>query len=223
MNCEKMKLLMMDFLYEELDRDEEQAFQAHLKSCPTCANELESLRQTHDLMAAMPDPESVGERLVFQAGRAGGLFDWLRSAKALLPGSRPGRIALTGLSVLVAFMLLGSLVNLRITYDHSGLQISMGRAHTLSEQQLTEIVGRLQEENARMLTTLLAEERVRQQQELDKVLTAFARSIAEQRKEDLQLIGRGLEAVQQRTTMQFNQTDQYLRTLVQQVYSDYNR
>ncbi len=222
MSCEKIKPLMMDFLYEELGNDDKRRLQEHLDSCAECAKELAALQETHQMLAAMPEP-AAGERLVFQTEPAGRVREWLQTAKALLPRSSAGRLALTGLAALFAFFLFGAMAHLNIVYDHNGLQISMGRANALDEQRLVQIVEQLQEENARLITRLIAGERMRQQQELDKTLTAFARSISEQRREDLQLIGLGLDAVREQTDQRFAQTDDYLRSLVKQVYLNANQ
>jgi hypothetical protein len=45
MTCQNYKDLMMGFLDEELDSEQIEQFQAHIKQCPSCSEELEEFRK----------------------------------------------------------------------------------------------------------------------------------------------------------------------------------
>lgn len=57
MNCDRIKDMMIEYLYGELSRDQAEAFQAHLEECPACADEVTLLAQFRKLASDAPDPE----------------------------------------------------------------------------------------------------------------------------------------------------------------------
>jgi len=61
MTCQDYKNLMMGYLDDELDADQQKILQQHLDSCPTCTAELEEFSQLKQITddAALAQPEDV--------------------------------------------------------------------------------------------------------------------------------------------------------------------
>jgi hypothetical protein len=70
MDCRRCNELLVDYLYQELDPREADAFEAHLQGCARCTQELASLEATRSVARDLPEldpPAHIGERLVKEA------------------------------------------------------------------------------------------------------------------------------------------------------------
>jgi len=65
MDCEKLKELLVDYLYGELSNEETEEVEKHLASCKECASELERLRKTRKALALLCEdaPELKTEKI----------------------------------------------------------------------------------------------------------------------------------------------------------------
>jgi anti-sigma factor RsiW len=120
MQCQDIDELMVEFLYQELDATQQQAFQAHMDSCARCGAEMKSLVRTRQALRELPDAEpspSISARLLHEAGKRaakaderGGALAWLSrffgplvthpawaaAASLVLVAGVAGLLALTG-------------------------------------------------------------------------------------------------------------------------------
>jgi hypothetical protein len=73
MECRNIDELMMEFLYQELDASQTEAFRTHVGGCARCSGELASLQATRRAVRALPELEpsaDVSTRLLAAARRA---------------------------------------------------------------------------------------------------------------------------------------------------------
>jgi anti-sigma factor RsiW len=73
MDCRQIEELLMDYLYEELDTAQTDAYRAHLRGCQKCEALLAGYQRTRQAMRMLPDmepPSSVTERLLAEAAAA---------------------------------------------------------------------------------------------------------------------------------------------------------
>src|SRR5688572_3956204 len=86
MQCKDIDELMVDFLYQELDDEQMQAWNTHVGGCARCGQEIQSLQRTRQALRALPELEpspAVSTRLLHEAGKraaraeGGGVLDWL--------------------------------------------------------------------------------------------------------------------------------------------------
>ena len=63
MGCERIEELLSPYLEDDLTHEEKQAVEAHLKTCPSCAELLFLMRQTRDSLASFPEVD-VSENLI---------------------------------------------------------------------------------------------------------------------------------------------------------------
>lgn len=72
MDCKQVNELLVDYLYDELDRAQAASLEEHLHACPQCAGEVGSFRRTREVMGELEDLEpspAVGQRLLAEATR----------------------------------------------------------------------------------------------------------------------------------------------------------
>ena len=66
MGCERWEELLSPYLEDDLTRDEKQALQTHIRTCPSCAELLSLMRESRESLASFPEvdvTESLIEKL----------------------------------------------------------------------------------------------------------------------------------------------------------------
>lgn len=81
MKCEDTKLLLLDFLYDEIAREDEKRVREHLDICSACRNEYEALQRTSLTLRAWPDEEPQQNFVFVEIARVGAP----RSSKCSFP------------------------------------------------------------------------------------------------------------------------------------------
>lgn len=99
MNCQDIEPLMADALGGELSAEDRVTFDAHLRDCTACREELESNRRTLSMMNQLPGPQRVnvhrdGDRLVIQDES---------SASRNPESTAPGKSLRAGMRTITAF------------------------------------------------------------------------------------------------------------------------
>ncbi len=56
-HCERIDLLLVEYVYEELSSDASEAVERHVEGCARCRSELQALQQTQSAFAGLPDLE----------------------------------------------------------------------------------------------------------------------------------------------------------------------
>lgn len=73
MNCKRANDLLMEYLYQELEPTQMDQFEAHLRGCSSCTDELAGYESTRQVMRQLPEVEpspQLSERLMQQAAAA---------------------------------------------------------------------------------------------------------------------------------------------------------
>ena len=216
MKCDDTKLLLMDFLYDEIEPGAEKLLRTHLEICAGCRGEYEALQRTSVMLQAWKD-EEPSQSFVFVEQRS----SWLEALKGVLfPAHAPlwGRLAF-GLGVAAVTMLvLSAALNLEINYDEGRFSYKTSLAprqqNELTVEARSQLVEELQRENSELIARLMQAGYEQQRTELDRKLVSLATELNRQRQNDLMLVGRGLEEVQQRAATRFDQTNQMLNQLI---------
>ena len=212
MKCEDTKLLMMDFLYGEIDSGSEQVLRQHLEICSACRSEYEALQRTSLAMHAWQD-ETPPRDLVFIAGEE----SWLQSLKKVLfPEQAPlwGRLVFgMGVAAITALVVSAAL-NMELNYTEGNLSYRASLAPRLqaapSEEMRSQLVEQLRSENEEVITRLVAAGLEKQRADMDRRLVNVAVELQRQYQDDLMLVSRGLQEVEQNTVNRLQQTDQVL-------------
>jgi putative zinc finger protein len=111
MQCREIDELMVDFLYQELDATQADAFHSHVDGCPRCGAELRSMQRTRQALRALPELEpspAVSARLLHEASRrkpraeeqGGGILGWFQRFIAPIM-AHPGLAAAASIALVV--------------------------------------------------------------------------------------------------------------------------
>lgn len=103
--------LSVQYLYGELTDEEKSSFEAHLKDCEGCRNELEEMKQTVDLLEKMPEtePSPAIRRAVLQYATSARLRKktfWEFIEDLVCNNRKAFRFAMAIIMILIAFSLL---------------------------------------------------------------------------------------------------------------------
>ena len=218
MTCKLSKERLISFLYEELTPDEQKDVEGHLSGCASCRKELAGLRSSRNLLSISKDEEPdltlsfVQEKVSF--------FSFLKKKWASL--RIPQRVA-WGVSLgTFAGLLLLSLLNFEISYRNGNFYMQFGFLHQASELPRTDTAQPVtrQEFDAwkakslQLVSDMMEANREQQKQDLNDAVLRLAGSIEAQRQQDLQLVGRGLEVLQNSSETQFRRRDEVLQQLI---------
>lgn len=111
---------LIAFVYGELPRDEQRAFEAHLAACAACRDEVSGLRAVRDDLLAWAPPECRDLP-----------SSWAEAPRVARPADRlrawAPAFALAAAATLV-LAAAASLANLEVRYDAQGLVVRTGRA-----------------------------------------------------------------------------------------------
>lgn len=217
MNCENIKLLLIDYIYKEISESDKTELEAHLALCSTCREELQALQNTSKQLKAWPDINPkfnlvfVEEKTSIQSW-VSEHFGWLKTL-FLKPGLA---IAIT---CFVIFLVLAAF-NTQLTYQAGEFKLSMSlfsrpsqasiNPVTFNEQQLME----LQKANLALMQKLIISSEIRQRQELIQTIAQLNQKIDAQRLNDLSIIGRGFEELNVQTVNRLERTDYILNNLL---------
>lgn len=221
MKCDLSKEQLIGYLYQDMEPGEQAAIEAHLAQCPACQRELEELSSTTETLRAWPD-EEPNMNLVFVQEK---MSRW----KARMPSwlrRWSGRRLTVSVAVGIATVLVVlALVNLEATYGHGNFSVKLSllpRPSVDSESPQDPLAapvtrGELaawQQESLPLILEMIQIAEERQRRERNLALAQFARDMDLQRRQDLRLVGEGLEVVELSTQNRFRRTDEVLHQLL---------
>jgi len=218
MKCEEIKCLMMDYLYDEIKADDKSQFMKHMSECEQCRKELIKLQDTSTLLKKVDDVDPHLNLVFIQDTSSA----WSR-IRQRLAGS-PKKVAYGFAFVLI----LLSIINTEFTLKDGEFSVKMALFHH-KQEVITEKqdnynyadqakLAQLQQQNMRLMESLIVESENRQRQQLIATLAQFSRDINSQRTSDLQIMNAGLNEleksifskVDQKTENQFNSLIHYI-------------
>lgn len=221
MKCDLSKEALVGYAFGDLADEERAKVQAHVSRCSRCQSELTALGATSEILKTWRD-ERPEKHLVFSPERAA----WW---KARLPFGSHGagwRRWATGLiGGLAAALLVLSALNFEASYQDGDLSIRLSLMPRSEGAQDPEpiptdaVVSReefqaWQRESLALVQELIAASADRQERAFRATLVEFARELEAQRRQDLHLVGQGLEVVQESAEHRFRQTDELLHRLI---------
>jgi|GEM_PF-1342335 len=219
MNKQKARSHFMDYIYGELDDLQKKELEAYLAIHPDLSNELDELRDTRTMIRNIPMEESAHKLLIVRP-ETGQLQEWYKNAKeVLLPASALARTALAMAAILLLTLLFGSFARLQVTSTGEGWAIAFGAEPTVVQQSvdsetLNEIMELMRQENVLLLSALMEETQQQNEAQLSEAVTAILGYMEEQRRRDLQLVGRGLAEIEEENYYRYLQTNETLGELL---------
>jgi hypothetical protein len=215
MTCDEIKILLMDFLYNESAPESEKLVRTHLQSCATCRFEYEALNRTSLTLKAWEN-EDPRLHLVFVRESQ----SWLGALKEkLFPAETPlvGKLAGVAAGIVLGVLLVSAALNTEISFNNGNFAYRTSLAPPPAATADSQLVAQMQQQNLEMFNRLLLASRQQQREEFNRTLAQFAAEISRQRQSDLQLVGQGLDAFHQHTNSRLEHNDEMLNRLLQSV------
>lgn len=221
MTKEDARLLFMDYMYGELDPNQEQKLLSYISQHDDLQQELEELTEAKSLLQHLP-VESPKEQLVIMEPETNTTTHWWKGLlSSLIPTSTFARTSFGLVASVFLFVILAASTDLNVSLNDNGFNLAFGEPQTVqqgfSPEQVQLIVDQVQRQNAQMVNQIVTDAQVQQNLLLDETLEGFANYLEDQRNYDLQQITRGITSLEQNTFNRFRQTDQVLGELIQTV------
>lgn len=219
MNKQEARSLFMDYIYDELDEKQKNELEAFLTEHPALRDELHELQETRTMIGNIP-MEEPAHKLIVVKPETGRFLEWYRNAReVLLPETALARMALAMAAVLLLTLLVGSLARVQVTSSGEGWAITFGAEPAVIEQgvdteTLNEIIELMRQENLLLASTLMEETQQQNEAQLSEAVTAILGYMEEQRRRDLQLVGRGLAEIEEENYYRYLQTNETLGELL---------
>jgi len=205
MQCKDYKILLIENIYQEINKEDKDKLESHLNVCPACRKEYEELKSTVSLMQEWKD-ESPHENT--------SLF-----TKAITIPIKPKmkRIVWKFALAAAAVLLILSLVNFRVIYTQDRLDIafSLFGIKDEPEGQLFDSSKFVQQNpDYEVVLELIEAANRHQNAEIVTMLTDFYQAMEMKRQADLRIISQGIEFIRNTTDQRLNDTDEVIHGLI---------
>lgn len=215
MKCDTSRERLIDYVCGELSAADRAAFERHAAACKSCRRQLAELTETRNILRAGADETPPPTDLAFVVTQRRGFRNRFRDWRAQ---NNRGALALgfaCGAAVAALALLL---LNLCADYSDGRLTVSVGASRSAEVDSVP--VTRRELHSWRQQTYLEVARLIEASETRQRILNqaAFARllrSVEQQRRFDLQAVGRGLEAFQYSNEQRLRRTQTVLQNLVQ--------
>lgn len=215
---------MMDYLYDEMDPAQRKEFEKILESRPDLQSELNELREMSGLLSSTPSavPEykpaflTIAKETDEKAPlRRGG--EEHGKVKNLFTPVMKTFLAIAASLLLILFG--SSLAGMEMGQSEEGFYLTVGNppAKTesgISEEQVIELIEQIQVDQTLLLTTLMEQAQLQQNEQFNEMITLLADYYDDRRQQDLIMIAEGLEQLETQTYHRFNRTNEALGDII---------
>jgi hypothetical protein len=217
MTCDEIKILLMAFLYNEIEPESEQFVRTHVQNCSACRAEYEALSRTSLTLKAWEN-EEPRLHLVFLPERKSWLSAW---QDKLFPSRAPiwGKLAGLAAGIAMGVLFVSALLNTEISFNNGNFTYRTSLLPRQSATADSQLVAQIRQELDEKYQPLLLASQQQQRDEFNRTLAKFAAEIDRQRQSDLMLVGRGLDEFQQHTNSRFERNDELLNQFLRSVKS----
>ncbi|MDZ7290184.1 MAG: zf-HC2 domain-containing protein [candidate division KSB1 bacterium] len=219
MTCDEIKILLMDFLYNEIEPESEKLVRAHLQNCPACRSEYETLNRT-SLTLKIWENEEPRLHVVFVRESKSW---WAALKEKILPAEAPAWGKLVGVSagIILGVLLISALLNLEISFKNGDFTYRASLVPRAAQSGMaridSQLVMQIQQQAYDTYQRMLLASQQQQREDFNRTLAQLAAELNRQRQSDLLLVGRGLDEFQQHTYSRLNRNDQVLNQLLRSV------
>jgi hypothetical protein len=205
MQCKDYKILIVEDLYHEINKEDKDKLESHLNVCPACRKEYEELKSTMKLMKEWKDESPNETAAIF--------------TKAITIPTKPKlkRIAWKFALAAAAVLVILSLVNFKVTYTQERLDIAFSLFGIIDkpDSQLFDSNKIAQQNpNYEVVLELIDAANRRQNAEIVAMLSDFYQAMEMKRQADLKIISQGIESIRSTTDQRLNNTDEVIHGLI---------
>lgn len=204
MECKKSRLIMMDYIFDELSASGRQLLENHLQACSSCRTELQELKQTAAVMKKWPDLLSEHVSLQRPFGSTGATPAGRKLTK---------KIFYSVLAAAASILIVLSLLNFKLSYTGDAMQVSLS---LWNKEPATRQRGAafLNEEQLAYIVDLIEVSRQQQKKETLAMLSEFYKASEMKRQADLKLISQGIKYLETSTQERLDDTNEVLGDLI---------
>ncbi|MBN1782904.1 hypothetical protein JW948_17355 [bacterium] len=212
MKCDMAPESLVSLLYADAEGEEEHKIRKHLEECEDCRRTFQELQETTEILGKWED-EIPALKTVFVQEPVSAWTSW----KERLWGKPSNRLA-WGLPVLVGAVLIFLFAfQFQAGYENGKWHVSFGKKG-LSEKQLESrmetMLAEWQSRNTEQLVQLIQESETRQRMNFTMAINDYAQQQEMKRRQDLLLVGQGLEGLQRQTEGRYYQTSTLINDLI---------
>ena len=216
-NKEEIQNRMMDYLYDEMTPSEKKEFEKILEARPDLRKELNELRETAGLLASNPSavPDYKPAFLTISNESENRRNNKIKTLFS------PAVKTLLGVAASILLILFGSsLAGLEMGQSEHGFYITFGQPPAqqiesgMTEDQVINIIEQMRIEQSLLLTSLLEQAQVQQNEQFNEVITLMADYYDQRREQDLMMIADGFEQLELQTYHRFNRTNAALGDII---------
>lgn len=223
MNKKEARILFMDYIYGEIDKNQRSKLEKHLDEHPELRDELAELQETSNIIRKIP-VEEPAHRLIVVDPKDKGFSQWYRDAKVILmPKTVLAKTVLGLAAMLLIVFLFASFARFQVTSTDNGWTVAFGSAPAVIQQGvdedvINELISQMQQENLLLISTLMEESQQQNEEQLQEAVGAILEYMQEQRRMDLQLVGRGLAEIEEENYYRYLQTNETLGELIYAIH-----
>jgi hypothetical protein len=202
MQCKEIQSLMIEDIYNEIEPNNKKLLQQHLNQCERCQTEFRELKDTTKTLKLLKDEESGAIELP-------PIITTHKSKKRIFY-----RIATVAASILIIL----SVINLRISIDSGGFDISfnfLGLNSGTDTMAANIIENGSQVEQLQLMTQMIQAANDQQRQEIVTLLTDFYQAVEMRRQADLKVISQNMETLQSVSNQRIEETHKTMQDLIQ--------
>ena len=161
MNKEEARLLLMDYMYGELDEVKKSELLAFINQHEDLKQEFEELTDTQSFLHHLPVQEPAEQLVIMEPSQTSSEGFWQNILTALIPRNAFAQGSF-GVAVLAfVFIVTGAITGLNVSYTDSGMQLGFGEIpvaeKTFSATQVEQIVQQIQRDNVALVQQVVAE------------------------------------------------------------------
>lgn len=221
MNKEEARLLLMDYMYDELDGAKKSELLEFIEQHDDLKQEFAELTQTQSFLHHLPVQSPAEQLVIMKPSKSSNQGFWESILNALTPRNAFAQAGF-GVAVLAfVFIVTGAITGVNLSYSDSGVQLGFGEIpqtqQSFSAAQVEQIVQQIQRDNVALVQQVVADAQEQQNIQLEETFTSFASYLEGQRTNDLLLISSGLEDLKENTFTRFRQNEQVLGEIIQTV------
>jgi hypothetical protein len=221
MTKEEARLLLMDYLYGELDTEKEKELMFFVEQHDDLKQEFAELSDTQSFLHHLPVQDPDEQLVIMEPNNDEKPSIWEQFIALISPQSGFARFSYGMASLALVFIITGAITGLNITYNDSGMQIGFGEVapaqQTFTAEQVQMIVQQVQRDNVALVQQIVADAQEQQNMQLEATFASFADYLESQRTTDLKLISSGLADLEETTYDRIKQNEQVLGEIIQTV------
>ncbi len=214
MKCEKYKIMLMDYIYDEISNEDKKQFELHLEDCDSCKADLKAFKTTSNVLNAWEDKDP-DLNLTFSSNSKSWFSDFFETFKTI-------KLA-RGLAYTFGFILIFlSLSNMKIQIQDGNFSMEMGLFNLNSRVDTDLYVTKTELESAKMENLALVTKMLTDYSEKDRIQTValldnYYNSVEKDRNKEMKLVTNALEHIYSDTEQRFNKTEKAMNDLVRYV------